>query len=57
MTARAGANAKAVQRMVGHRSAAMTMDFYANLFEDDLDAVAERMDQSKINSRCAQNVP
>ncbi len=40
----AGANVKAVQRMLGHKSAAMTLDVYAELFDDDLDAVAERLD-------------
>jgi len=38
----AGANVKAVQRMLGHASAAMTLDRYADLFDDDLDAVADR---------------
>jgi len=37
----AGANPKVVQRMLGHASAAMTLDVYADLFECDLDAVAE----------------
>jgi hypothetical protein len=32
----AWANPKAVQRMLGHASAAMTLDTYADLFEDDL---------------------
>jgi integrase len=41
----AGANVKAVQRMLGHASAAMTLDVYSGLFEDDLDAVADRLDQ------------
>ena len=36
----AGANVTAVQRMLGHASAAMTLDVYAGLFNDDLDAVA-----------------
>lgn len=36
----AGANVKAVQKMLGHQSAAMTLDVYAGLFGDDLDAVA-----------------
>ncbi len=36
----AGANVKAVQRMLGHASAAMTLDVYADLFDEDLDAVA-----------------
>lgn len=39
-----GANVKAVQAMLGHASAAMTLDTYADLFDDDLDAVADRMD-------------
>lgn len=39
-----GANVKAVQRMLGHASAAMTLDVYADLFEDDLDSVAARME-------------
>lgn len=40
----AGANVKAVQRMLGHASAAMTLDVYAGLFGDDLDAVATALD-------------
>ena len=40
----AGANVKAVQRMLGHASAAMTLDRYTDLFDEDLDAVAERLD-------------
>jgi integrase len=39
----AGANVKAVQRMLGHASAAMTLDVYADLFDDDLDAVAKAL--------------
>ncbi len=42
----AGANVKAVQRMLGHASAAMTLDTYADLFDDDLDAVADALDQA-----------
>jgi integrase len=44
----AGANVKAVQRMLGHASAAMTLDVYSGLFEDDLDAVAERLDEAAV---------
>lgn len=40
----AGANVKAVQRMLGHSSAAMTLDIYAGLFGDDLDTVAALLD-------------
>jgi integrase len=39
-----GANVKDVQRMLGHASAAMTLDVYAGLFEDSLEDVADRMD-------------
>ncbi|ALG86758.1 tyrosine-type recombinase/integrase [Gordonia phthalatica] len=39
----AGANVKAVQRMLGHAKASMTLDTYADLFEDDLEAVATRL--------------
>jgi integrase len=42
----AGANVKAVQRMLGHASTTMTLDVYADLFEDDLDQVADRLDQA-----------
>ena len=35
---------KSVQTMLGHASAAMTLGTYADLFPDDLDAVAERLD-------------
>src|SRR5690242_15834354 len=41
-----GANVKAVQWMLGHASAAMTLDVHADLFEDDLDGVADRMDEA-----------
>jgi integrase len=40
----AGANVKAVQRMLGHASAAMTLDVYAGLFDSDLEGLAERLD-------------
>ncbi len=36
----AGVNVLALQRMLGHTSAEMTLDTYADLFDDDLDAVA-----------------
>jgi integrase len=40
----AGANVKAVQRMLGHAKASMTLDVYADLFDEDLDTVACRLD-------------
>ncbi|NNC13674.1 site-specific integrase [Planctomonas sp. JC2975] len=42
-----GANAKAVQRMLGHASAAMTLDTYADLFNDDIDRVAAALDHDR----------
>jgi integrase len=41
----AGANVKAVSRMLGHAKASMTLDVYADLFDDDLEAVADRLDE------------
>jgi len=46
----AGANVKAVQRILGHASAAMTLDTYSDLFDDDLDAVADRLHAVAISS-------
>ncbi|WP_424436681.1 hypothetical protein [Microbacterium sp.] len=42
-----GLAAQAVQRMLGHASAAMTLDTYAELFEDDLDGVASALDRQR----------
>jgi integrase len=33
-----------VARMLGHASAAMTLDVYVDLFDSDLDTVADRLD-------------
>lgn len=38
-----GANVKAIQRMLGHKSASVTLDIYSSLFDSDLDAVAVAM--------------
>ncbi|MBY4570390.1 site-specific integrase [Gordonia sihwensis] len=43
----AGVNVKALQRMLGHSSAAMTLDTYADLFDDDLDAVGVALDHAR----------
>ncbi|WP_424383857.1 tyrosine-type recombinase/integrase [Mycobacterium sp.] len=40
----AGANVKVVQRMLGHASAAMTLDVYDDLFDSDQDAVADKLE-------------
>lgn len=40
-----GASIKAVQRQLGHTSAAMTLDLYGHLYDDDLEALADALDR------------
>ena len=47
LAVQSGGNVKAIQRMLGHASAAMTLDVYADLFDDDLDAVSTALDQAR----------
>ena len=51
----AGANVNAVQRMLGHASAVMTLDVYADLFDDDLDR-GDRPAPGPLCGKCGQNV-
>ena len=46
-----GVNVLALSRMLGHQSAKVTLDVYADLFDSDLDAAA-----AAIDSKCAQSV-
>ena len=50
----AGANVKAVQRLLGHASASMTLDVYSGLFDDDLEAVADLLDVGAARARADQ---
>jgi integrase len=43
-----GASIKAIQRALGHASAKVTLDTYAGLFTDDLEALAERMHERLV---------
>jgi integrase len=43
----AGANVKAIQRMLGHASAAMTLDVYGDLFDEDLEHVASALERQR----------
>ena len=52
-----GANVKAVQRMLGHASASMTLDTYADLFDDDLDGVATALDEARRAAVVAKVLP
>jgi integrase len=47
-----GVNVLALSRMLGHTSAKVTLDTYADLFDTDLDAVA-----SALDLKCAHSVP
>jgi hypothetical protein len=47
----AGANVEAVQRMLAHASAAMTLDVYADLFDVNLDNVADALKSARLASR------
>jgi integrase len=40
---RSGASPKAVQTILGHRSAAFTMTVYGHIFDADLDDIATRL--------------
>lgn len=46
----AGAHVKSVQRVLGYASAAMTLDTYADLFDDDLDNVAWALNEIALKS-------
>ena len=50
-----GANIKAVQNMLGHASATVTLDRYAGLFTSHLDEVADRMDELFASADIQQN--
>lgn len=47
LAVQSGAHVKAVQRMLGHRSAAITRDRYADLWDSDLEAVAGSLDRAR----------
>lgn len=59
-----GANIKTLQRMLGHSSAALTLDRYGHLFDDDLGMIADRLhdlarpgsDSQDSSGECGQNV-
>jgi hypothetical protein len=52
-----GASVKQVQRMLGHKDAAMTLNVYASLFEDDLDDVSDRLDAALVQAAAASVRP
>ena len=53
----AGANVKAVQKMLGRTSAAMTLDIYADPFDDDLAAVATALHDAHARENVGTGQP
>lgn len=45
-----GANIKAVQRMLGHATATLTLDRYGHLFDDDLDRLADALAETRADA-------
>ena len=43
--------------MLGHASAAVTLDVYADLFDDDLGSVATAFNQAAVQSDVANLLP
>jgi integrase len=53
----AGASVVAVARLLGHESAATTLNHYAGLFPSDLDDVAKRLDSAARQTIAEQTAP
>jgi len=51
----AGANIKALQNMLGHESASLTLDRYGHLYDSDVEAVGLAM-SALLTRNCGQNV-
>jgi integrase len=47
---RQGASLKAVQRQLGHATASITLDTYGHLFPDELDALAGRLEDARVDA-------
>jgi Phage integrase family len=52
---RSGANIKALQNMLGHASARLTLDRYGHLYQSDVDAVGQAID-AEITVTCGHGV-
>ncbi|WP_218024333.1 tyrosine-type recombinase/integrase [Nocardia lijiangensis] len=48
-----GASVLAIQRMLGHDKPSTTLDFYSDLFDDDLDDVAARLNAARTSFSAA----
>lgn len=52
-----GANVKVVQKLLGHKTAVLTLDRYGHLFPDDLDAVAAAFDAAATTADALGTIP
>jgi hypothetical protein len=52
-----GANVKAVQRMLAHAFASVSLDVYADLFDSDLDPVSAALDDAIVKTNVAILLP
>lgn len=48
---REGASIKALQRQLGHKDAVQTLNRYGHLYPDELDSLAERLEQVRERAR------
>jgi integrase len=53
---RSGWPAKAVQKVLGHGSAAFTLTVYGHIFEDDMDELADALDATSRGTDAGQTV-
>lgn len=54
LAVQAGAHVPLVQRMLGHSSPSVTLDVYSHLFADDLDVVADRLNDARTKAAADQ---
>ncbi len=57
LAVQSGAHVKTIQRMLGHSSAAMTLDVYSDLFDSDLDSISAALDSAVRAARTATAQP
>jgi integrase len=52
-----GASIKAVQQSLGHSTAALTLDRYSHLYDEDLEALADALDERFAEADAAPRRP
>jgi integrase len=55
LAVQAGANVKVLQKAMGHSDIRLTLDTCGGLFGDDLDALADRMDEAAFQGASPAN--